>query len=338
MPLDDTATTPADDTGSMAPGPLAHGSHTALIDGNRLHYEVRGSGPVLLFPTPGWGPALGYLMPQPALERHCTVVYVETRRTGASTGPDTADGYALARFVSDIEELRQHLGAPRILVAGHSAGGHQALAYGAEHPDRVLGILCIDGIAVQDDLRWRELLAKVESRREHPFYIARPGFLDAAVGILSGTDTTPRSTDATFAAIGPLYFHDPDLAAAFFPTMEVDEEVQALTRAAGFQGDDLLPRLPRITAPTLVIVGDDDFICDPVSQAQRIHDRVPGSALEVVPGSGHVPWIEQPALFDRAVDRWLAATISGLDPRDRRAPEGRGAGSGDVPARDASGS
>jgi proline iminopeptidase len=331
MPLDDTASLPADDTRAAARGPLASGSHTAPIDGNRIHYEVRGSGPVLLFPTPGWGPALGYLMPQPALERHCTVVYVDTRHTGASTGPDRPDQYTLARFVSDIEALRQHLGAPRVFVAGHSAGGHQALAYGAAHPDRVLGVICIDGIAAQDALRWRELLAKVESRRQHPFYLARPGFLDAAVAILSGADTTPRTTDATFAAIGPLYFHDPELAAPTFAAMEIDEEVQALTRAAGFQRDDLLPRLHRITAPTLVVVGDDDPICDPVSQAQRIHDRIPGSTLEVVPGSGHVPWIEQPDLFHRAVDRWLAAVVAGLDARGRRSPEVAGAGSGDLP-------
>jgi proline iminopeptidase len=338
MPLDDTATMPADDSGSIAPGPLAHGSHTAVIDGNRIHYEVRGTGPVLLFPTPGWGPALCYLMPQPALERHCTVVYVDTRHTGASTGPDSADQYTLAHFVSDIEELRQHLGAPRVFVAGHSAGGHQALAYGAEHPDRVLGLICIDGIAAQDDLRWRELLAKVESRRQHPFYLARPGFIDAAVGILSGADTTLRTTDATFAAIGPLYFHDPELAAPTFAAMDIDEEVQALTRAAGFQSDDLLPRLHRIACPTLVVVGDDDFICDPVSQAQRIHDRIAGSVLEVVPGCGHVPWVEEPVLFDRAVDQWLAATVAHLDTRDRQVPEGQGAESGGLTARKVSGS
>jgi proline iminopeptidase len=312
MPLDDTATTPADDTGHAARGRLAHGSHTALIDGNRLHYEVRGSGPVLLFPTPGWGPALGYLMPQPALERHCTVVYVDTRHSGASTGPDTANGYALDRFVADIEELRQHLGAERILVAGHSAGGYQALAYAIAHSDRVLGIVCIDGIAVQDDLRWREMLAQVERRREHPFYLARPGFLDAAVAILSGTDTTPRTTGEWLAAVGPLYFLYPDRAARVMGAMEIDEEVQALTRAAGFQQDDLLPQLHLITAPTLVIVGDADFLCGPVSQAARIHERITDSTLEVIVDCGHFPWIEQPALFDEAVDPWLTAKIPAL--------------------------
>ncbi|GAB3605168.1 alpha/beta fold hydrolase [Conyzicola nivalis] len=288
------------------PSQLAEGSHVAEIDGNRIHYEVRGSGPVLIAPTPGWGPSLGYMMPLPALERHCTVVYFDTRHSGESTGPERADAYTLGHFVSDIEGLRQHLGSPMVFLAGHSAGGHQVLAYGIAHSANLLGIICIDGIAAQDELRAREMLKMMESRRSHPFFQARPGFVDTAVQMMTGSDTTARTTDELFAALGPFYFHDPALAAGVFAAMQIDEAVQGYSRAAGFQRDNLLDGLHRIAVPTLIIVGDDDFICDPVSQGARIHERVRDSTLAVIHACGHVPWIEQPSEFDRVCDEWLA--------------------------------
>jgi proline iminopeptidase len=291
---------------------LTPGSHTADVNGNRLHYEVRGSGPVLLFPSPGWGPSIAYLMPQPALEAHCTVVYFDTRHSGESTGPEDPTQYTLAHFVADIEGLRQHLGGQRVFLAGHSAGGQQVLVYAIGHSADLLGVIAIDAIAAPDDLRRQELMAAIERRRDHPFYVSRPGFLDAGLAIVTGTDSTPRSMTDVLDAIGPFYFHDPELAADVMPTLDVDETVNGYANASGFQGDDVLADLHRITVPTLVVVGDDDFICDPVSQAARIHLRIAGSTLAVIEDSGHVPWAEQPARFHAEVDAWLAATTAAL--------------------------
>jgi proline iminopeptidase len=290
--------------------PLAEGSHTATINGNQLHYEVRGTGPVLLAPTAGWGPSVDYIMPLPALERHCTVVYIDTRHSGQSTGPEQADQYTLAHFVADLDAVRLHLGEEKVFLAGHSAGGHQALAYGIEHSDRLLGIIAIDAIAAQDDLRMQELLRLVEKRRDHPYYRARPGFIDTAVAILTGADPTPRTGGQMLDAIGPIYFHDPELAAPWFATMQLNEQVMAYTGAAGFQRDNLLDQLHRISVPTLVVVGDDDFICDAISQGGRMLERIPNATLAVITNSGHVPWIEQPATLDRACDDWLTRTIT----------------------------
>lgn len=289
---------------------LAPGSHTADVNGNRLHYEVRGSGPVMLFPSPGWGPSVSYLLPQPALEQHCTVVYFDTRHSGASTGPEDGSQYTLAHFVADIEGLRRYVGAPQVFVAGHSAGGQQVLAYGTEHGENLLGIIAIDALAAPDALRRRELLTAMERRRTHPFYEARPGFVDAAVAMMTGADTTPRTITETLDAIGPFYFHDPELAATVMPTLQISETANGYANASGFQGDDVLADLHRIDVPTLVVVGDDDFICDPVSQAARIVERITGSTLAVIEDSGHVPWAEQPERFAAACDEWLTTVAA----------------------------
>jgi proline iminopeptidase len=286
---------------ALAPA-LRAGEHYAQVNGLTLHYTVRGSGPVMLVPSPGWGPSVSYLVPLPVLERHCTVVYVDSRHSGRSTGPEQADQYTLAHFVADLEALRVHLGQERVFVAGHSGGGHQALAYGIAHSDHLLGIVAIDALAAADEMRFTAMMQAIEGRRSQPFYRAHPDYIDGALAAMSGADPSLTIQDILDRS-GALYFSDPENAA--LPAMEFDDQVLAYGRQSGFQGDDLLPDLGRITAPTLVLVGADDFTCDPASQAERISAAVPSSTLAVVPGAGHFPWIEQPAAFEAACEAWF---------------------------------
>ena len=70
------------------------------------------------------------------------------------------------------------------------------------------------------------------------------------------------------------------------------------------EGWSVVPRLGEISAPTLVLVGRDDFICPP-SQAKIMHERIPNSELVVFEQSGHFPYIEEPQAFFDAVRGWL---------------------------------
>ncbi|MHA3701046.1 alpha/beta fold hydrolase [Jatrophihabitans sp. YIM 134969] len=284
----------------------APGEHSAQINGFTLHYTVRGTGPLMLVPASGWGPAVSYLIPLPGLEDHCTVVYFDTRHSGKSTGPEDPSRYALADFVADIDALRVHLGAEQVFLAGHSGGGHQVLAYGIEHSTHLRGIIAIDPIVAADDVRMGEMMRRIEQRRAEPFYRAHPRYIDDAMALMSGAGRdTPPSIQEVLDATGAFYFHDPDRAGDVFSTMQFDDTVLAYTRASGFQSDDLLPDLTRVTVPTLLVFGDDDFQCDPVSQGQRAHEAMPTSTLTVIAEAGHLPWVEQPEAFTAALDAWF---------------------------------
>lgn len=58
---------------------------------------------------------------------------------------------------------------------------------------------------------------------------------------------------------------------------------------------DLREVLPGIAVPTAVIVGEHDVLI-PVARSQEIHDLAPGSTLYIIPGCGHLPPIEKPAI------------------------------------------
>src|ERR1700760_2900943 len=59
------------------------------------------------------------------------------RGTGASSVPNTTDGYKMAGYVEDLESLRSHLGLDTLTLYGHSHGGCVALAYASRSPERV---------------------------------------------------------------------------------------------------------------------------------------------------------------------------------------------------------
>ncbi|WP_432570241.1 alpha/beta fold hydrolase [Kineococcus sp. SYSU DK005] len=285
---------------------LSPGEHFAPVNGFTMHYTVRGAGPVMLVPASGWGPAVSHLVPLPVLEEHCTVVYFDTRHSGASTGPEQADQYTLQHFTADIDALRVHLGAERVFLAGHSGGGHQVLAYGTEHSDHLLGIIAIDAIVAADDVRTAELLRRIEAKRAEPFYREHPDYVDTAVALMSGGGERRPTIQEVLDATGAFYFHRPELAADAFSRMEFDDTVLAYSQASGFQSENLLPRLSRITVPTLLLYGEDDFQCDPVTQGARAHAAVPTSRLELIAEAGHMPWVEQPAAFAAACSAWFA--------------------------------
>jgi pimeloyl-ACP methyl ester carboxylesterase len=58
-------------------------------------------------------------------------------------------------------------------------------------------------------------------------------------------------------------------------------------------GHDTSDRLPQIQAPTLILTGDDDQVI-PGASSNVLHERIPGSRLEVIADSGHLFFIERP--------------------------------------------
>lgn len=60
------------------------------------------------------------------------------------------------------------------------------------------------------------------------------------------------------------------------------------------------PFLSKITVPTLVIVGDEDFFT-PVAEMKNIADKIPNAVFEIIENAGHMPNMEQPKIFNEAL-------------------------------------
>jgi pimeloyl-ACP methyl ester carboxylesterase len=67
---------------------------------------------------------------------------------------------------------------------------------------------------------------------------------------------------------------------------------------------DSRPFLPSISCPTLILVGEEDGLT-PVSESEEMRQAIPGSRLATIPDAGHLSSLEQPAVFNAALARFL---------------------------------
>ena len=67
---------------------------------------------------------------------------------------------------------------------------------------------------------------------------------------------------------------------------------------------DTYDRLQRIECPTLIVTGDGDRVI-PSASSDVLHERIPGSRLEVVAGAGHLFFLERPEESVRVLEDFL---------------------------------
>lgn len=286
---------------------LAPGEHYALLNGLRFRYAVAGKGPVCLVPTPGWGPSYdAYLLAMKPLERYLTLVHLDTRGTGKSQQPPTPNDYTLPQFMDDLTALQTYLNQPKVWLMGHSQGGYLVMRYASLYPDRCQGLLVIDGTAGKDSVYQADFNAQLLKRQNEPWFKR---------AYKTGIDESRPASERLNLAM-PFYFHDARAMPAAMVTL--GKSSQSAQAYQGFMtskmGDTfLLPTLNRITAPTLVVVGDDDFICPVESQAKRIRAAIPTADLVIIAEAGHFPFLEQQDRFFAETEAWLVR--QGLQPQ-----------------------
>ncbi|MEE9202150.1 MAG: alpha/beta hydrolase [Dehalococcoidia bacterium] len=203
--------------------------------------------------------------------------------------------YSTDDHVADIVCLVEHLGLKRLLVAGHSMGGRNALLYTVYRPEAVSRLVVVDARPGPD---------RASSRA-----------LEAMVAAL------PHSVSSLKEAAGAVRSHFPRLS----PTMarhlaryrwkrlangglvpHHDPALEEAARRGGFAPEDLSPLLGQIACPTLVVRGGESDI---LSQhgARLLARSIPGARLVEIAGAGHlVPW-EQPEAFHRALAGFVEA-------------------------------
>ena len=113
-------------------------------NGVKIHYEVHGSGPVLLL-THGYSSTSAMWQGQiAALSKHHRLVLWDMRGHGQSDYPADPAAYSEALTVGDMAALLDTVGAESAIVGGLSLGGYMSLAFHRAHGKRVRALLIID--------------------------------------------------------------------------------------------------------------------------------------------------------------------------------------------------
>jgi proline iminopeptidase len=266
-----------------------------------LSYERRGSGPLLVCHPGGPGGSAAEFEDFAGLDDTFELVLLSPR---GSHGSDPAGDYSLASYVADVEALRRHLGVEQLNLLGFSHGGCVAMAYAAAHPARVSRLLLVDTLAVWGDEAEAEMTRMIETRNGEPWFAA------AQEAIQEEQAGGFRSVDDLIANLQrqiPLYFHrweGNELVGGRLAMDFAHAEPLHFFNTVEFPTFDLRGELAKIEAPTLVVVGDDDFICGPVC-ADAIVRELSDVRLVTIADSGHFVYVEQPEAFRAALSDFL---------------------------------
>jgi pimeloyl-ACP methyl ester carboxylesterase len=274
-------------------------------DGRKLTFRRMGTGPVLVCHPGGPGFSSSYFADLAGLWEQFTLVMLNPRGTGGSDRPSDARAYQIDDYVADVEELRLHLGEERLLLLGHSHGSVVAQAYAAKHPARIRRLVLASALARFGPEQEAAMRAGMDKRSGQPWY---PDAVAALEEEQEAKFTTDQELADLFFREFPLYFaRYGEAEAGYADTLRSDTinaDTLLLFNREIFNTFDLRDQLPRITAPTLVITGEDDFICGPVCAAE-ISAAIPGAREVIVGDSGHMVFVEQPQAFHDEVADFL---------------------------------
>lgn len=185
-----------------------------------------------------------------------------------------------AQLAADAAGLLAALGVERAHVLGYSLGSAVAQELALAAPDTVASLVLLCTWARGDGFQ-RALITGLA----HPW---RTGDLEAALTALG-------------VAFSPELLGDPNFGALMESSLPLVPQTPAQIAATVEQWDadmahDSLDRLPGITAPTLVIAGEQDLLT-PHWHGQQVADAIPGARFELFtgPGSSHSVHLERAA-------------------------------------------
>jgi 3-oxoadipate enol-lactonase len=266
-------------------------SGTVQANGQELYYELHGEGPPLVLVMGiGYDSSLWTLAQVPALSTQFQVILVDNRDAGRSS--KASHPYKIADMADDLAGLLDALGIQRTHLVGLSMGGMITLEFALRHGDR-LDRLVLAGTGA----------APARSAVD-PIQIWSWVKANDATGEVFGGQQFVSLFSTAFLRNHKAVRDTAELLASNPYPMSPEAYGR---QADAYRQFDALDRLAAITAPTLVVVGEQDSLTPPWI-AREVAEAIPGARFEVIRGDGssHVVPIERPDEFNRLVLDFLA--------------------------------
>lgn len=282
------------------------------VDGAALHSRVIGQGePVIVLHG---GPDFDYSYLLPELDRWADgfrLVYYDQRGRGRSADQVRPEDVTLESDLGDLDQVRRHFGLDTATLLGHSWGAVLALEYALRYPARVSRLILMNPAPVSvDDLAllratYVEQLGPQMERQEAivagaAYQEGDPEAVAARYRIhFTHALTRPEDYESLMTRMTAAF--DRQGREGILKARAVEDRLYRDTWE--LPGYDLLPELRTLAIPTLVIVGEDDFI--PIQVAEHIAQAVPQARFVTIPGCGHFAYLECAEEVRRAVDEFV---------------------------------
>lgn len=243
-----------------------------LKDETVIHYLEAGQGPALVLVHGLGASAESWRDSMRLLAKGYRVIALDLPGYGKSDKP--RGDYSIPHYAAVIGEFIDALGVDRVALAGNSMGGWMAVLAALERPEKVSHLILVNSAGLQ--------------RGKYPPVNLNPGTKEEQKALMLAlfadpSFVTPKAVDAQWEY-----------------RKEIRGTVNAMLEALKAGAQPLDDRLKDIKVPTLIIWGRKDALI-PAEFAERFARGIPGSRLAMIEDAGHLPQIEKPHAFSRAV-------------------------------------
>jgi len=300
-----------------APAVVAQQEGFVDAHGVLIYYLSLGSGSPLMVVHGGPGADHTYFLPYllPLARKH-RLIFIDERGSGRSQRLQDASQYTVENMVEDVEDVRLALGLGKISLLGHSYGGVLAQAYALKYQANLSHLIL--NSTFPSTKQMNEVLAREKSQMP-PDKLKRLNELEAAGLFGKGEAWEHGRYPVEYAGLawGPGYFpflygarpdptYDPQGQEAgtsweLYRTMWGEHGEFVID--GNLKSVEYVDRLATLKVPTLVMAGDHDE-CDP-SLSREMHEKIAGSELVILPNSGHMNFVDQPDLWEQAVEGFV---------------------------------
>jgi 3-oxoadipate enol-lactonase len=264
-------------------------SPLVTLNGVAHHYRQTGDGyPIVWVMGTGMNGDAWHRFQVPYFSPSYRCVTYDMRGVGRSDCP--AEPYDPPTLAHDLAALVDHLEIERAHFVGFSLGAATVQELALLRPELVTSAVLLS--------TWSSTMREHHMRRH---YESR----------LFALENGPMEVFKKFA----FWMWAPSMVDDEYETICELETFLALVtgskEASGFAGHfradlahDTLDRLAGITAPTLVLHGDEDLITLPTYN-RRVAERIPNATLVEIRKAGHLAYLEQPAAINAAIADFL---------------------------------
>jgi 3-oxoadipate enol-lactonase len=262
----------------------------SATDGARIHYEVTGKNgktPVLMIQGLG-ASKNAWNLQRIAMATRFRCISFDNRGAGRSDKP--TEPFTLEQMADDALAVLDAAGIETAHVVGASMGGVISQIVAVKYPHRVRSLTLV--CTACRNHPWRQELLQSWAKTAEEKGMIEVG-KEAAQWVMS-----PRSFRRlvpAFTWMGPL--------AALRPRHSFVSQIHAILNTR----EDLVDQLSTITAPTMVIVGNQDILT-PRGDSEEIAERIPNAELVVISGAAHGLMMEHSSTFNKILIEFLQRT------------------------------
>ena len=224
-------------------------------------------------------------------------VAYDRRGYGETTSPDEAFSH-----IDDLKAVLNALDIHAAVFVGCSMGGGLAIDFALRNPGRVIGLVLIGTSVTGSPWTSNEAESQLEAAEEDAY---ERGDLDMINRVqahlwLDG----PRNNGGRVTGAARELFLDMNAIALAKPELTLEEK-----------RDSAWDRMGEVGAPTLLMVGDEDFSAL-IDRHEYLSEEMPNAFAVVLEGAAHIPSVERPDLVNTMLIEFLDAIEGGDDALD----------------------